>query len=209
MNKNIQTFLQSGYLEHQNEPRSDGSFLYYDVDSKIFTLKLHSCVKIKCAMQFTYYPFDTHHCNFVMVAPRGSEPSVYDKITLPRTSHEAFCFQELQTALKYGMDNNGINSNTTEMFAIKYGTLNHTEVLAYGSQYGTSITGFTVSMRRFPYPYIFDTFVPTELLTIISFIGFVVPVEMVPGRTGLLVTTFLMLVNINNMVQNRGPVVRS
>ena len=40
-----------------------------------------------------------------------------------------------------------------------------------------------------------------------SFIGFLIPADKVPGRMALLVTIFLMLVNISNTELNRGPVV--
>ena len=88
--------------------------------------------------------------------------------------------------------------STTEMFAVNYEELSV-----------KGVTGFAISLTRFPYPFFFDTYLPTELLTLISFIGFLIPVEIVPGRTALLVTIFLMLINISNMVQHRGPVVRT
>ena len=72
-----------------------------------------------------------------------------------------------------------------------------------------SSAGFTLSLSRVPTPFIINTFLPTGLLTLISFIGFVIPVEMVPGRMALLVTIFLMLVNISAMEGYRGPVVRT
>ena len=53
-----------------------------------------------------------------------------------------------------------------------------------------------------------NTYLPTLLLTLASFIGFVIPVAIVPGRMALLVTIFLMLVNISSTERNRGPVVR-
>ena len=93
------------------------------------------------------------------------------------------------------------------MFVLDYEELNYNGTFASGL--GLSTTGFAVSLTRFPYPFFFNTYLPTELLTLISFIGFLVPVDVVPGRTALLVTIFLMLVNISNMVQSRGPVVRT
>ena len=53
-----------------------------------------------------------------------------------------------------------------------------------------------------------NTYLPTFLLTMISFIGFLIPVDAVPGRMALLVTTFLMLVNISSTEKDRGPEVR-
>ena len=109
--------------------------------------------------------------------------------------------QEYKTSLRYGPE-----SNTTSMFVLEYKELNYSSI---ERRFGTSSTGFAVFLTRYPYPFFFNTYLPTELLTLISFIGFLVPVDVVPGRTALLVTIFLMLVNISNMVQSRGPVVRT
>ena len=72
-----------------------------------------------------------------------------------------------------------------------------------------SVIGFKVALTRNPSPFYTNTYLPTGLLTIISFIGFVIPVDMVPGRMALLVTIFLMLVNISSTERNRGPIVRT
>ena len=71
-----------------------------------------------------------------------------------------------------------------------------------------SRTGFTLILRRSPTRFFINIYIPTSLLTVASFIGFLIPVEVVPGRMTLLVTIFLMLVNVSNTGQNRGPVVR-
>ena len=72
-----------------------------------------------------------------------------------------------------------------------------------------SLIGFLVELKRNTNPFYTNTYLPTGLLTIISFIGFVIPVDMVPGRMALLVTIFLMLVNISTTERNRGPIVRT
>ena len=72
-------------------------------------------------------------------------------------------------------------------------------------EYPTS--GFTIELTRSPTPFYMNTYLPTALLTLASFIGFVIPVEIVPGRMALLVTTFLMLVNIKSTERYVGPVV--
>ncbi len=55
---------------------------------------------------------------------------------------------------------------------------------------------FQIPSQR--YPFVVNEFVPTAMLVVVSWIGFFVPAEMVPGRMALLVTIFLMLVNIAN-----------
>ena len=71
-----------------------------------------------------------------------------------------------------------------------------------------SKTGFTLILKRRPTRFFINIYIPTALLTVASFIGFLIPVEMVPGRMALLVTIFLMLVNVSNTEQDKGPVVR-
>ena len=71
-----------------------------------------------------------------------------------------------------------------------------------------SISGFTAILKRSPNKVMMNTFLPTGLLTVTSFVGFLIPVDIVPGRTALLVTIFLMLVNIRGTEQRLGPQVR-
>ena len=95
-------------------------------------------------------------------------------------------------------------NNKTEMFDLTFDPLELTT-----SNLGMSLSGFKVTMKRMPMPFVITTYVPTGLLTTTAFIGFVVPVDKVPGRMALLVTIFLMLVNISSMERNRGPAVRT
>ena len=70
-----------------------------------------------------------------------------------------------------------------------------------------SIAGFTVFLTRVSKSHLSNTYLPSGVLTFISFVGFLIPVDMIPGRMSLLVTIFLMLVNISQMANHRGPVV--
>ena len=70
-----------------------------------------------------------------------------------------------------------------------------------------SLSGFTLILDRSICPFFMNIYLPTSLLTMASFIGFLIPVDKVPGRMALLVTIFLMLVNISSTERNKGPVV--
>ena len=72
-----------------------------------------------------------------------------------------------------------------------------------------SLSGFTFTLDRCITPFFMNIYLPTSLLTIASFIGFLIPVDKVPGRMALLVTIFLMLVNISSTERSKGPVVSS
>ena len=71
-----------------------------------------------------------------------------------------------------------------------------------------SRSGFTLILERAPTPFYMNVYLPTTLLTMSSFIGFLIPVDVVPGRMALLATTLLMLVNMSSTERNRGPIVR-
>ena len=72
-----------------------------------------------------------------------------------------------------------------------------------------SLAGFYVIMKRSPTPYYVNVYLPTTILTVCSFIGFLFPIDSEEGRrTAWLVTIFLMLVNIGSTERERGPAVR-
>ena len=95
-----------------------------------------------------------------------------------------------------------------EQFDLTLEELNTTTFFDRDTNENFSTSGFTIIMERSPARFYVNIYLPTFLLTIASFIGFLIPVEMVPGRMALLVTIFLMLVNISSTEQNRGPIVR-
>ena len=102
------------------------------------------------------------------------------------------------------MENVSIN---TENFDVTFGPLSFNKNEFFEEEY--SVSGFTVVLTRNSNPFFTNTYLPTGLLTVMSFIGFVIPVDMVPGRMALLVTILLMLVNISTTERNRGPIVRT
>ena len=68
-----------------------------------------------------------------------------------------------------------------------------------------SVTGFEIRMVRRFGSFFSGIYLPTLMLVAISYIGFFIPVQMVPGRMALLVTIFLMLVNISSSGKLTGP----
>ena len=98
------------------------------------------------------------------------------------------------------------NSNVTELFDLRFDTLNM-NIMEESAGSAFSIAGFTVFLTRVSKSHLSNTYLPSGVLTFISFVGFLIPVDMIPGRMSLLVTIFLMLVNISQMANHRGPVV--
>ena len=67
-----------------------------------------------------------------------------------------------------------------------------------------SVAGFQFRLKRRYTPILINTYLPCMMLLLISFIGFFIPVHMIPGRMALLVTIFLMLVNIGTSEKTLG-----
>ena len=114
------------------------------------------------------------------------------------------CFQKLNTCSCTFEQSQGLN---TEKFDVHLEQLISTTYVPRGTNETFSLSGFKIHLKRSPTPYFVNTYLPTCLLTIASFMGFLIPVEKVPGRMALLVTIFLMLVNISSTERMRGPVV--
>ena len=109
-------------------------------------------------------------------------------------------FQKFLTTIK-------LESKNHAKFDVSLKPLNSKWYTSSSSRRNISLSGFTAILERSPNPFLLNTFLPTGLLTAASFIGFLIPVEMVPGRMALLVTIFLMLVNIRSTEKRTGPIV--
>ena len=68
-----------------------------------------------------------------------------------------------------------------------------------------SVTGFELTLRRKMSHYIITYYFPAGMFVIVSWISFLVPPESVPGRMTILVTVFLVLVNIFNSITSNIP----
>jgi len=68
-----------------------------------------------------------------------------------------------------------------------------------------SVAGFELTLRRKVSHYIITYYLPSGMFVIVSWISFLVPPDIVPGRMTLLVTVFLVLVNIFNTITTNIP----
>ena len=87
-----------------------------------------------------------------------------------------------------------------EIFDIKP---EETHYMALGMNY--SVAGFELVLTRKMTFYIVTYYLPSGLFVVVSWISFLVNPEVIPGRMTLLITLFLVLINIFNTIQTNSP----
>jgi len=68
-----------------------------------------------------------------------------------------------------------------------------------------SVAGFELTLKRKVSHYIITCYLPSGMFVIVSWISFLIPPDIVPGRMTLLITVFLVLVNIFNTITTNIP----
>ena len=68
-----------------------------------------------------------------------------------------------------------------------------------------SVAGFQLRLKRKVMHYIITCYFPSGMFVVVSWISFLVPPDIIPGRMALLVTVFLVLINIFNTVTSKIP----
>ena len=75
----------------------------------------------------------------------------------------------------------------------------------YTPEHGWATCGFEITLRRPKTQIIIEVYLTATSLVIISWFSFVVNPSVIPGRMGMLVTVFLVLINIFIGVKNKSP----
>merc|ERR1719189_360479 len=76
-------------------------------------------------------------------------------------------------------------------------------ILYGGTNY--SVTGVEMKLKRNMMKYLYIYYLPSGLFVVVSWVGFLIPPEVVPGRMAMLITLFLVLTNIFNIITTNSP----
>jgi len=137
-----------------------------------------------CPMRFNAFPMDIQVCKFKV----GSFNYPMSKMTfLAEFVPED---ESIKSILDYRITFNKLDERDTHYMAI-------------GMNY--SVTGFELILTRKMSFYIVTYYLPSGLFVVVSWISFLVNPEIIPGRMTLLVTIFLVLINIHNTIQTNSP----
>ena len=140
-------------------------------------------IVLSCKMEFLDYPFDSHTCLHQV----GSFD--YPKEFWDCTSSVHFNATQ-QRSLQYNINITNIPQNMTIM-----------EV----SNQTWATCGFKIDLMREKGQIFLQVYLTSSMLVALAWVSFIVPPDVVPGRMGLLVTVFLMLITIFIGVRREAP----
>jgi len=146
---------------------------------------LASRITFICPMRFNSFPMDVQVCTFQV----GSFNYAIDKLIF-RDEFTPTKEQAVRSILDYDID---LHSLTEEQMQYTALSMNY------------SVAGFQLILARKMSFYIVTYYLPSGLFVVVSWISFLVNPEVIPGRMALLITIFLVLINIFNTIQTNSP----
>jgi len=154
------------------------------IKNKTITYELGVRISISCRMNFNDYPLDGHTCQFQV-------GSYYD------TKETVTC----QSYFIYDLDR---QRNLQHFIQIDKLPAEFKEVSLPSGEYAAC--GFQVRLVRKQTQFLIQVYLPSFMFVIVSWVSFLIKPEVVPGRMALLVTLFLVLINIFNSVREEAPI---
>ena len=144
----------------------------------------YATLTLSCKLHFDDYPFDSHHCIF-----RAGSYTYWDEIVE--------CTSKL------------VKWNTSEQQSFQYEAtledMSQEHHTWYTPEHGWATCGFEITLKRPKTQIIIEVYLTATSLVIISWLSFVVNPSVIPGRMGMLVTVFLVLINIFIGVKTNSP----
>ena len=136
-------------------------------------------------MRFERYPLDEHICKFKV-------GSTNMDINYMRFGAASFSYDSSSrnTILDYQVS---LTQITEEDRIFVYSGANY------------SVTGLEMKLVRNSQKYLYIYYLPSGLFVVVSWVSFLIPPEVVPGRMAMLITLFLVLINIFNTVTSNSP----
>lgn len=155
------------------------------IDGKDVFYNQFAQVTFLCPMRFNTYPLDEHTCKFRV----GS------------TNMDINYMRFGETTVAY----NDEARNTILDYMVKADKLKEEDrIYVYAGQ-NYSVTGIEMKLARNIQKYLYIYYLPSGLFVVVSWVGFLIPPEVVPGRMAMLITLFLVLTNIFNIVTTNSP----
>ena len=174
---NLEMYKPQTVLRETASLRINGTkFLRYIVKVKIV---------LNCQMAYDNYPFDFHTCFFRV-------GSFYNPIEIWDCTSKVYSDSSRQRNLQYHIDITDLRRNESKI-----------EETLSGRTWATC--GFKIAIVRKKSQIFVQVYLTSVLLVALSWVSFIINPEVVPGRMGLLVTVFLMLITLFISVKRDAP----
>jgi len=152
--------------------------------NKTINYELNVHITISCQMNFDDYPLDAHACQFQV-------GSYYDTQEVVKCNAHFIYDENRQRSLQHLIQIEQLP--------------NHFKTVSLPSGV-YSAAGFQVKLQRKQMQFVVQVYLPSAMFVIVSWVSFLVKPEVVPGRMAMLVTLFLVLINIFNSVREQAPI---
>ena len=140
-------------------------------------------ITVSCRMSFDQYPWDIQQCPFRI----GSYYSAEDTVNC----NDSYKYiEERQRSLQYSIKISSL--------PIKY------RRYTFDSK-SYAVCGINIYLRRTRKQTFFQVYLTSILFVVVSWVSFIIRPEVVPGRMGLLVMIFLILINTFNSAKYNAP----
>ena len=141
-------------------------------------------ITISCQMNFDHYPLDTHQCPFRIGSYYSTEETV-------QCTDEYEFDTNRQRSLQYFIEIDSLPEK------------DHT-IIWDSKQY--AVCGVNIALKRARMQIFSQVYLTSMVFVVVSWASFLIKPDLVAGRMGVLVTLFLVLINIFNSVKSNAPV---
>lgn len=143
-------------------------------------------IRFMCPMNYAKFPIDIQTCKFQIGSFNYDNTKMrYHTYYLPKLPNATESILDFEVHIKPLLP--------TERYYLPQETGNY------------SVAGFRMVMERKISHYVITYYLPSGLFVVVSWASFLIPADDIQGRMALLVTLFLVLVNIFNAITTNSP----
>ena len=114
-----------------------------------------------------------------------------------------------KTKSQKGIDTDSIQASDTNLDYSHDVTKYEKNVTFSGDNLKYSIAGFKLKLERYYLQHLLSYYVPSLIFVVVSWTSFLIPPDAIPGRTALLITILLVLVNFfGTIIRTQPPSVK-
>ena len=151
--------------------------------NKTISHSIQALITIACPRDFQKYPFDHHVCHFMA----GSYSHSIDRLQCSSRFYSEIQKRKLQ----YRVEFTDLPANKSVVQSLS------------DPEVKFSNCGFEVKLERKVVTLLYQVYIPLYLFVVCSWVSFLIPPDIVPGRFGGLIVLFLIAVNMFNSTKDR------